>query len=70
MKRVAMVIKGCKEFKDDPQKVADAIVTILEALPVVEQETAQEALEAFTKTVKREVNVNNCTFYQSSKSNT
>jgi len=62
MKKAEIIVEGPKAFGDTPKKVADAIVSILKALPIIEQETAQKALEAFTDTVAQKITISNCTF--------
>jgi len=62
MKKAEIIVEGPKPFGDNPKKIADAIVSILKVLPVIEQETAQKALETFKDTVAQKVSVSNCTF--------
>ncbi len=62
MKKAEIIVEGGKDLKDNPKKVADAIVVILSSLPVIEQETAQKALEIFANITEQNITISNCTF--------
>jgi len=69
MKKAEIIVEGARDLKDNPKKVADAIVSILKVLPVIEQETAQKALEEFSEATKQEINISHCTFTTTGEAN-
>ena len=61
MKKAEILIEGGKG-RDEHKKIADAIIAILKSLPIIEQETAQKALETFAEVAELKVNISNNTF--------
>lgn len=67
MKKIAFNIEGSEQFQGNPEAIAEAIVIILESLPVIEQDTARAALVAFSSAAEQHNIISNCTFYNSTK---